>query len=222
MRGTDLVLTIDQSLQYEVERVLAEEVTNTLATGGTAILADVQTGDVLAMATVDGATADAPAHAAPGTSPNRPLTDVFEPGSTNKVVTIAAALEAGLVSPSTVLSVPGSLVVDGQEYEDVDAHPSEMTVADIVRLVVERRHDPDRAGRSARTGSTRRCEASASARRPGSTSPARQRASSSRRPVQRDEPGVDADRQRHRGDRDADARRVRHARERRRARARRA
>jgi cell division protein FtsI (penicillin-binding protein 3) len=128
------VLTIDQSLQYEVERVLADEITNTRASGGMAVLADVRTGDVLAMASVDGATPDVPAHPAPATSPNRPLTDVFEPGSTNKVVTISAALEAGLVNPSTVLSVPGSLVVDGQEYEDVHSHPTEMSVADIVRL----------------------------------------------------------------------------------------
>jgi len=133
-RGTDLVLTIDQSLQYEVERVLTDEVTKTRATGGTAVLADVKTGDVLAMATVDGATADVPAHPAPSGTPNRPLTDVFEPGSTNKVVTIAAALEAGLVNPSTVLSVPGSLVVDGEKYEDVHSHPTAMSVADIVRL----------------------------------------------------------------------------------------
>ncbi|HEY8216241.1 MAG TPA: penicillin-binding protein 2 [Acidimicrobiia bacterium] len=134
VRGTDLVLTIDQSLQYEVERVLADEVTNTRATGGMAILSDVKTGDVLAMASVDGATADVPAHPAPAIALNRPLTDVFEPGSTNKVVTISAALEAGLVNPSTVLSVPGALVVDGQKYEDVHTHPSEMSVADIVRL----------------------------------------------------------------------------------------
>jgi cell division protein FtsI (penicillin-binding protein 3) len=134
VRGTDLVLTIDQSLQYEVERVLADEITNTRASGGMAVLADVRTGDVLAMASVDGATPDVPAHPAPATSSNRPLTDVFEPGSTNKVVTISAALEAGLVNPSTVLSVPGSLVVDGEEYEDVHSHPTEMSVADIVRL----------------------------------------------------------------------------------------
>jgi cell division protein FtsI (penicillin-binding protein 3) len=132
-RGSDLVLTVDQSLQYEVERVLAEEVTKTKSLGGTAVLADVQTGDILAMATVDGATADVPAHSAPSSTPNRPLTDVFEPGSTNKVVTIAAALEAGLVNPSTVLSVPGRIVVDGQEYEDVHSHPTELSVADIVR-----------------------------------------------------------------------------------------
>jgi len=134
VRGTDLVLTIDQSLQYEVERVLTDEVAKTRASGGTAVLADVRTGDVLAMATVDGATADVPAHPAAAPSPNRPLTDVFEPGSTNKVVTISAALEAGLVNPDTVLSVPGSLVVDGQEFEDVHSHPSAMSVADIVRL----------------------------------------------------------------------------------------
>jgi cell division protein FtsI (penicillin-binding protein 3) len=132
-RGADLVLTIDQSLQYEVERVLAEEVEAVEANGGTAVIADVRTGDVLAMATVTGATSTAPARAANALEPNRPLTDVFEPGSTNKVVTIAAALEAGVVSPSTVLEVPASIVVDGQKYEDVHSHPTRMTVADIVR-----------------------------------------------------------------------------------------
>ena len=134
VRGTDLVLTIDQSMQYEVERVLADEVTKTRASGGTAVLADVETGDVLAMASVDGASADTPARPAPSTAPNRPLTDVFEPGSTNKVVTISAALEAGLVNPDTGLSVPGALVVDGERYEDVHSHPTELSVADIVRL----------------------------------------------------------------------------------------
>jgi cell division protein FtsI (penicillin-binding protein 3) len=97
------------------------------------VIADVRTGDVLAMVTVDGETVAAPAHPAPAASPNRPLTDVFEPGSTNKVVTIAAALEAGIVSPGTVLQVPGRIEVDGQEFEDVSAHPTSMTVADIVR-----------------------------------------------------------------------------------------
>lgn len=134
VRGSDLVLTIDQPLQFEVERVLTEEVARAEAKGGMVVIADVRTGDVLAMATVDGESAFAPAHPADSTSPNRPLTDVFEPGSTNKVVTIAAAIEAGLVNPSTVLQVPGSLTVDGQEFKDVDPHPTSMSVADIVRL----------------------------------------------------------------------------------------
>ncbi len=135
VRGTDLVLTIDQPLQFEVERVLTEEVANTEAKGGMVVIADVRTGDILAMATVDGAQAfTGPAHPATASSPNRPLTDVFEPGSTNKVVTISAAMDAGLINPNTVLQVPGSITVDGQEYEDVDPHPTSMTVADIVRL----------------------------------------------------------------------------------------
>jgi cell division protein FtsI (penicillin-binding protein 3) len=134
VRGSDLVLTIDQSLQFEVERVLAEEVDKAAAKGGTVVIADVRTGDVLAMATVDGTTDEAPAHAAAAGEPNRPVADVFEPGSTNKVVTIAAAIEAGLVNPSSVLHVPSRIIVDGQKYDDVDAHPADMSVADIVRL----------------------------------------------------------------------------------------
>jgi cell division protein FtsI (penicillin-binding protein 3) len=132
--GDDLLLTIDQSLQYEVERVLAEEVGFAKAKGGTAVLADVRTGDIVAMATVEGGTPETPAKPAAAGSPNRPLTDVFEPGSTNKVVTIAAAIEAGLVNPSTKLQVPNQLVVDGQQYADVHTHPGELSVADIVRL----------------------------------------------------------------------------------------
>ena len=132
-RGSDLVLTIDESLQFESERVLVEEVELAGAKGGTVVIADVRTGDVLAMASVDGSTADAPAHPASAGANNRPLTDVFEPGSTAKVVTIAAALEAAIVSPSTVLQVPSRIVVDGQEYADVHSHPTAMTVADIVR-----------------------------------------------------------------------------------------
>jgi len=132
-RGADLVLTIDESLQFETERALAEEVTLAGAKGGIAVIADTRTGDILAMVSVDGATDAAPAHAAYASTPNRPLTDVFEPGSTAKVVTIAAALEAGIVAPSTVLQVPGSIVVDGEEFADVKSHPAAMTVADIVR-----------------------------------------------------------------------------------------
>ncbi len=132
-RGADLVLTIDESLQFEAERVLTEEVDIAKAKGGMVVIADVRTGDVLAMATVDGATTDVPAHPASAAAHNRPLTDVFEPGSTAKVVTIAAALEAGIVSPSTVFNVPSKIVVDGEDFADVSSHPSSLTVADIVR-----------------------------------------------------------------------------------------
>ena len=156
-RGSDLVLTLDQSIQYEAERALTDQVTATQAKGGMAITADVRTGDILAMVSVDGATpavAPIPEVPATATTPevpakpgvpaqppapstatehNKPLTDVFEPGSTNKVVTIAAALEAGLVKPDTVLDVPGTIHVYNTDYSDVDSHPTQMSVADILR-----------------------------------------------------------------------------------------
>jgi cell division protein FtsI (penicillin-binding protein 3) len=132
-RGVDLVLTLDQSIQYETERALVDQVNAVDAKGGMAIVIDVKTGDILAMANVDGETADAPAHPAPATEQNRTVTDVFEPGSTNKVVTIAAAIEAGIVKPDTVIQTPGALMIDGTRFEDVESHPGEMTVADVLR-----------------------------------------------------------------------------------------
>ena len=101
-RGQDLVLTIDSSLQWNTEQALTQGVQAMNAKGGIAIVVDVQTGDVLAMATVDGATDHAPgARPRPRPSSNRPVTDVYEPGSTNKVITMAGAIEEGLVTPDT-------------------------------------------------------------------------------------------------------------------------
>jgi cell division protein FtsI (penicillin-binding protein 3) len=144
-RGSDLVLTLDESIQYEAERALIDQVNATHAHGGIAITADVRTGDILAMASVDGPTDPVPATAttpavpgqpalpATATEHNRPLTDVFEPGSTNKVVTIAAAIEAGLVKPDTVLDVPGTIHVYNTDYTDAEDHPLQLSVADILR-----------------------------------------------------------------------------------------
>jgi len=132
-RGGDLVLTIDQSLQYETERVLMEEVTAVSAKAGTAIVMDVQTGDILTMATVEGATAEHPARPAPASERNRPVTDIYEPGSTNKVITIAGAIEDGKVTPDRWFDVPGEITVDDVVFKDEASHPTAMTVADIVR-----------------------------------------------------------------------------------------
>jgi len=132
-RGGDLVLTIDQSLQYETERVLVDEVEAVGARGGTAVVIDVQTGQILAMATVEGATAGEPARPAPPQENNRAVTDVYEPGSTNKVITVAGALENDVVSPGTWYEVPSELTVDDTVFEDVTEHEPAMTVADIVR-----------------------------------------------------------------------------------------
>jgi cell division protein FtsI/penicillin-binding protein 2 len=133
-RGGDLVLTIDQGLQYESEQVLAEEVGNANAKGGMAIVMDVASGNVLSMANVEGAGPGHPARPAPADQRNRPVVDVYEPGSTNKVITVAGALEDGVAGADSVFQTPGQLTVGGTDYKDEASHPSSMQVRDIVRL----------------------------------------------------------------------------------------
>jgi cell division protein FtsI (penicillin-binding protein 3) len=88
---------------------------------------------VLAMASVDGATDEHPAQAASASENNRPVTDVYEPGSTNKVITMSGAIQEGLVTPDTVFDdVYQSVNVGGTEYQDVEDHSSTMSVADIL------------------------------------------------------------------------------------------
>jgi len=70
-RGKDIVLTIDQSIQASAEHILTQQVQNAGAKGGMAIVADVRTGDILAMATVDGANDEHPAGPAPASPGNR-------------------------------------------------------------------------------------------------------------------------------------------------------
>jgi cell division protein FtsI (penicillin-binding protein 3) len=132
-RGEDLVLTMDQALQWNTEQALVQGVTAANAKGGTAIVVDVQTGDVLAMASVDGATNDHPVQVASAKENNRPVTDIYEPGSTNKVITMSGAIQEGLVSPDTVLQNVGQTKQVGDTlYKDVDDHPSAMSVTDIL------------------------------------------------------------------------------------------
>ena len=135
-RGTDLMLTLDRDLQYEVESSLVDQVIATAAKGGMAVIVDTTTGDVLAMATVQGATAtDAPRVAVAGEH-NRPLTDLFEPGSTNKLITLSTAIELGRVTPDTWFTVPDWISIDPQlkPYHDAEPHPIESwKTSDILR-----------------------------------------------------------------------------------------
>jgi cell division protein FtsI (penicillin-binding protein 3) len=133
VRGSDLVLTVDQSLQYEVERALVEAVAAASAKGGTAIVEDVGTGAVLAMANVVGPGAGSPARPASGSERNRAVTDVYEPGSTNKVITMAAAVEEGVVAPETRFQVPDKMAVGNHVFSDHEPHPpTDWTVTDIL------------------------------------------------------------------------------------------
>lgn len=97
--GADLVLTLDQHLQYILEQALAEAVEKHAAKGGWAAIQRVRTGEILAMATVPTYDLNAFSKAPDAHRMNRFIGYVFEPGSTFKVAVIAAALNEGLVSP---------------------------------------------------------------------------------------------------------------------------
>ncbi|MGI8810367.1 MAG: peptidoglycan D,D-transpeptidase FtsI family protein, partial [Acidimicrobiales bacterium] len=129
-RGDNLVLTLDRTLQYETERTLADSIVAANAKGGMAVVMDPTTGEILALANL--------VVEKPGTRPvppedNMALTRVFEPGSTNKVATIAGALEEGIVAPSTRMNVADNLVVADATFRDSEPHPLMWwTTADIL------------------------------------------------------------------------------------------
>jgi cell division protein FtsI (penicillin-binding protein 3) len=129
-RGDNLVLTLDSAMQYETERALADAIVSSKAKGGIAVVSDPHTGEILAMANLAAGTNGAP----PGpTADNMAVTRVFEPGSTNKVVTVAAALEEHLVDPSTHMNVPDNLKVADAVFRDAEPHnPMWWTTADIL------------------------------------------------------------------------------------------
>jgi cell division protein FtsI (penicillin-binding protein 3) len=129
-RGDDLVLTIDQSLQFETERALAAEIVTAHAKGGMALVMESHTGEVLAMANlVKGADGERPRPA----SSNEALTTVFEPGSVNKLITISGAMESGVIQPTDKLMVPATIKVGHDTFSEHDPHPTQQwSITDIV------------------------------------------------------------------------------------------
>ena len=128
-RGDDLVLTIDRSLQYETERALAAEITKARAQGGMAIVMQARTGEILSMANLS----VAPDGAVQPAANNMTLTNVYEPGSVNKMITVAGALEEGLYRPADELTVPSTIRVADHTFKEHEPHPTEQwSITDIV------------------------------------------------------------------------------------------
>ncbi|HEX3840572.1 MAG TPA: penicillin-binding protein 2 [Acidimicrobiales bacterium] len=150
--GTGIELTLDESVQYVAEQALGAEVLASHAVGGSVIVMDVKTGDVIAMANLNattsgsgssssssaqtvastgsssasGPTLTAQANTLPaGVSEapsNTALTQVYEPGSVFKLVTFSSALQNKVISPSQTFSVPNSLSIGTYTFHDAEAH----------------------------------------------------------------------------------------------------
>jgi cell division protein FtsI (penicillin-binding protein 3) len=131
--GRDVHLTIDHNIQAYAESVLRETVKRWRATSASAIVLDPRTGEILALAAAPSFDANAFASVPPERSRNRAVTDPYEPGSTFKLVTTAAVLSEGLVTPQTPFTLPYTIRVADRTIRDSHERPTQrMTVAEIL------------------------------------------------------------------------------------------
>lgn len=130
--GSDVVLTLDREIQYASEEALAATIEHTGAEGGAIVVMDPRTGEILAMVSAPGFDPNDRSELDLDAVQNRATSHVYEPGSTLKMIAVAAALEEGRVHPETVFPTPKELKIGEEEYTDHGYNPSSMTVADIV------------------------------------------------------------------------------------------
>lgn len=124
--GQNLVLTIDKEIQYKAQVELKKAVKKWQARGGWMIVMGSKTGEVYAMANEPTFDLNKFYKAKPELFTNRALSDAYEPGSTMKIVTAAAALEERLYSPSTAFNLPGTISIGGHTIHEAHSRGTEM------------------------------------------------------------------------------------------------
>jgi cell division protein FtsI (penicillin-binding protein 3) len=131
--GASVVTTIDRDLQFQAQAALEQAVQEQGARGGTVIVMDPRTGEILAMVSYPWFDPNAFADAPSATFRNRAVTDAYEPGSTNKIITAAAAIQERAIPLGTRLTVPWTMPVGDYVIHDSDPHGAmQMTLGDIV------------------------------------------------------------------------------------------
>lgn len=121
--GSDIELTLDSDLQWKAQQAITAQVRATGSSDGTIIALDPRTGEVLAMASAPTFDSNAAGRAPAADRGNRAVSDVYEPGSVNKVITAAAGLATGVVTPDTVITVPPELKIYDKTFHDAESHP---------------------------------------------------------------------------------------------------
>ena len=128
--GATVHLSLDRTIQAIAETALADTVTANKAKSGVAVVVDVETGRVLALASYP--TYDPNSGHVPEGARDKPVTDAFEAGSVMKVFSVATALEAGAVTPDTEFEIGGSFKVGPKRITDVHVFPY-LTVSTIIK-----------------------------------------------------------------------------------------
>ena len=133
INGEDIELAIDSKVQFFAYQRIRDQVIAQKAKGGSVVVIDTLTGEVLALANYPSYNLGDRYHLSGAQLRNRALTDVFEPGSTMKPFIIGTALEKGLVTPTSMVdATPGSLVISG--FAPKDAEPNGwLTVQQVIQ-----------------------------------------------------------------------------------------
>ncbi len=130
--GGNLALSLDLNIQYLAHRELAAAIATHKAKGGSVVVLDAKTGEILALANQPDFNPNNRRNYQPGPMRNRAVIDTFEPGSTIKPFVAAAVLERGLFSSGSVIETPETWRVGNKLVRDVHPHPR-MTVGEIIQ-----------------------------------------------------------------------------------------
>ncbi|NDA88546.1 MAG: penicillin-binding protein 2 [Actinobacteria bacterium] len=133
--GTSVRLTIDRDVQWVAQNAISQAVSASRAQSGTVIVMDPKTGAILAQASAPTFDPSVPSSITLEKLKNPAVQEVYEPGSTGKVITVAAALEEGLVSPESVFTIPYKMKVADQYFHDHEKHPTQrLTTAGLLAV----------------------------------------------------------------------------------------
>jgi cell division protein FtsI (penicillin-binding protein 3) len=120
--GSTVTLTIDRDIQYTAQKALADKVAESRAESGSVVVMDPHTGKILALATVPTFDPNDISKSRSSDLGNRALSDVFEPGSTAKTMTMAAVIDQGAATPNTGFTIPGTLKRGDKVFNDDVPH----------------------------------------------------------------------------------------------------
>ena len=133
--GTTVRLTVDRDIQWVASQAISDAVKSSNALSGTVIVMDPKTGEILAHATAPTFNPNNTSKVALVAMRNPSVQDVYEPGSTGKVMTLAAALEEKKVTPESIITVPYALKRSTKVFHDHDKHPTQyLTTAGVLAV----------------------------------------------------------------------------------------
>jgi cell division protein FtsI (penicillin-binding protein 3) len=131
--GSDVELTLDRDIQWAAQKAIEEQVETSRADRGYVVVQDIRSGEILAMANAPGFDPNDLSTAGSSTLGNAALQDAYEPGSTSKVMSMAAVLEEGVATPGTHVTIPNRLHrADRLFADDIDHATWYLTLAGVL------------------------------------------------------------------------------------------